>query len=256
MSVATISVVAFASMFGAAIAGMLLRSLLPERYLSTESKEVIRLGAALIATMSAMLLGLLISSTRGAYEEKRNQVIRMTADLIELDILLRDFGAAGRPVRQAMRDAVAPMIDGIWRGHAGAPRPDADAVPDAGTEQILAGIEQLPTLTDGQGARRERAIALGLELAQIQFILFSQPANAISTPFITIVVLWLTFVFGTFTLSAPPNFLIGVVLMVAALSAASAIFLILDLDRPFGGMLQIPAASLRSALPPLDALAP
>jgi len=256
MSALAIAGVAFAAMFGAALVGMLLRSALPERYLSSESKEVVRLGAALIATMAAMLLGLLVSSTRGSYEEKRGQVIHMTADLIELDILMKDYGPEGRAVRQVMRDAVAPMIDSIWRARTEEFRSNADAVPDAGTEKILAGIEQLPTETESQRARRDRAIVLGLELAQIQFILFSQPTNAISLPFITIIVLWLTFVFGTFTLSAPGNPLIVVVLLVAALSAASAIFLILDLDRPFGGLLQIPSLPLRNALPALLAPPP
>lgn len=251
MSVAGISAVAFASMFGAAILGMILRARLPDRYLSAESKEVIRLGTALIATMAAVLLGLLISSTRSSYEEKRGQVIRMTADLIELDILMESYGPEAQPARQVMRDAVPPLIDSIWRGSAARSRPDANAVPDAGTEAILAAIEQLAPQNDRQRARRERALTLGLELAQIQFILFAQPENAISTPFTMVLVLWLTFIFASFSISSPPNALIVAVLLVSALCAASAIFLILDLDRPFGGLLQIPSAPLHDAVPPL-----
>lgn len=255
MSALAISGVAGVAMFGAALAGMLLRSLVPERYLSSESREVIRLGAALIATMAAMLLGLLVSSTRSSYEDKRGEVIHMTADLIELDILMKDYGPEGHAVRRVMRAAIAPMIDSIWRARAGEFRQDADAVPDAGTEAILGAVADLAPQSADQRARRERAIVLGLELAQIQFVLFAQPANAISIPFIAIVVLWLTFVFSTFGLSAPANPLIVVVLLVAALSAASAIFLILDLDRPFGGLLQIPSLPLRNALPALAASA-
>jgi hypothetical protein len=253
MNVIAVSAIAFAAMSAAAILGMLLRSILPDRYLGADSKEAIRLGSALIATMSALLLGLLVSSTRGSYEEKRGQVIRMTADMIELDLLMKDYGAEARPVRQAMRGAVPSMIDGIWRANAGGFRSDANAVPDAGTETVLSDIEQLSPQNEGQRARRERALQVGLDLAQIQLILFAQPANAISTPFITVLVLWLTFIFGTFGICAPPNALTVVVLLVSALSAASAIFLILDLDTPFGGLLQIPSAPLRNALPPLSA---
>ena len=116
---------------------MLLRSIVPDRYLSAESKEVVGLGTALIATMSAVLLGLLISSTRISYEEKRNQVIRMTADIIELDLLLKDYGPEARPARQVMRDAVPLMIDSIWRDNASRFRSEANAVPDAGAEAVL-----------------------------------------------------------------------------------------------------------------------
>src|SRR6185295_16103105 len=105
MSAIAISGVAFAAIFGATVLGTLLRLILPDRYLSAGSKEVMTLGTALIATMSAVLLGLLISATRISYEEKRNQVIRMTADIMELDLIMKDYGPEARPARQVMRDA-------------------------------------------------------------------------------------------------------------------------------------------------------
>jgi len=255
MSAVAISAVAFASIFGAMLLGMLLRSILPDRYLSAGSKEVVTLGTSVIATMSAVLLGLLISSTRTAYEEKRNQVIRMTADVIELDLILKDYGPEARSARQVMRDAVPSMIDSIWRENASQFRPDANAVPDAGAEAVLYQLVQLSPHDDDHRARRERALQVGLNLAQIQLLLFSQPVNAISTPFITVLVLWLTFIFGTFSIYTRANLLIVVVLLVCALAAASAIFLILDLDSPFAGLLQIPSAPLRNAVPPLAAAA-
>lgn len=253
MSAIAIAGIAFASIFGATVFGMLLRTVLPARYLSEESKEVVTLGVTLIATMSAVLLGLLISSTRTAYEEKRSQVVRMTADIIELDLLMKDYGPEARTARQVMRDAVPSMIDFIWRDNASRFRAEANAVPDAGAEAVLYQLAQLSPHDDGQRARRERALQVGLDLAQIQLLLFAQPANAISTPFITVLVLWLSFVFATFSLYARANPLIVVVMFVCALSASSAIFLILDLDRPFVGLLQIPSAPLRHALPPLAA---
>ena len=253
MSAIAISGIAFASIFGATVLSMLLRSILPDRYLSAEAKEVVTLGTALIATMSAVLLGLLISSTRISYEEKRNQVIRMTADIIELDLLLKDYGPEARPARQVMRNAVPPMIDSIWRENAGRFRSEANAVPDAGAEAVLYELQELSPRDDAQRARRDRALQVGLDLAQIQLLLFAQPANAISTPFITVLVLWLTFIFGAFSVYARPNPFIVVVLFLCALAASSAIFLILDLDRPFVGLLQIPSAPLRNALPPLAA---
>jgi hypothetical protein len=252
MSTIAISGIAFASIFTATVLGILLRSFLPERYLSAGSKEVVGLGTALIATMSAVLLGLLISSTRTSYEEKRSQVIQMTADLIELDILLKDYGPEARFARQGMRDAVAPMINSIWRENAGF-RPEANAVPDVGAEAVLSELQTLSPHDDGQRAKLARALQVGLDLARIQLLLFAQPANAISTPFITVLVLWLAFIFATFSLYARANLLTVVILFVCALAASSAIFLILDLDRPFGGLLQIPSAPFRYALPPLAA---
>jgi hypothetical protein len=253
MSAIAISTVAFASIFGATLLGMRLRSILPERYLSAGSREVVTLGVGVIGTMSAVLLGLLISSTRTSYEEKRSQVIRMTADILELDLLLKDYGPEARPARQVMRSAVPTMIDSIWRENGNQFRPDANTAPDAGAEAILYELEQLSPHDEGQRARRERALHVGLDLAQIQLLLFAQPPNAISAPFITVLVLWLAFIFATFSIYMHPNPVIIVVLFICALSASSAIFLILDLDSPFVGLLQIPTAPLRNALPPLAA---
>jgi membrane-bound ClpP family serine protease len=150
-----------------------------------------------------------------------------------------------------MRDAVPPMIDSIWRENASEFRPAADAVPDTGAEAVLYAFQQLAPHDDGQRAKRDRALQVGLEVAKIQLLLFAQPANAISAPFITVLVLWLAFIFAIFSLYAPANTLIVVVLLVCALAASSAIFLILDLDSPFAGLLQIPSAPLRNALPSL-----
>jgi len=252
MSAIAIAAIAFASMSAFALLGMSLRSILPARYLSAESKEVVGLGTALIATMSAVLLGLLISSTRISYEVKRDQVIHMTADLIELDLLLKDYGPEAQPARQGMRDTVPLMINSIWRDSAGLFRAAANTAPDAGAETVLSELQALAPHDDSQRAHRDRALQVGLDLAKIQLLLFAQPANAISTPFITVLVLWLSFLFSTFTLYARPNPLIVVILLVCALAAASAIFLILDLDRPFAGLLQIPSAPFRNALPPLQ----
>ena len=253
MNAIAISAVAFASIFGATLLGMLLGSVLPGRYLSGGSKEVVTLGIGVIATMSAVLLGLLISSTRTSYEEKRSQVIRMTADVIELDLIMKDYGPEARPVRQVMRDAVPQMIDSIWRENASRFRVEANAVPDAGAEAVLAKFMELSPHDEDQRARRERALQIGLDLARMQLLLFAQPANAISAPFITVLVLWLAFIFATFSIYVRANPLIVVVWFVCALSASSAIFLILDLDSPFAGLLQIPSAPLRNALPPLTA---
>ncbi|MDX2170328.1 MAG: hypothetical protein SF182_24865 [Deltaproteobacteria bacterium] len=165
MSALAIAGATFASIAAVTLLGMWLRAFLPDRYLSAESKQVVSLATALIATLSAVLLGLLISSTRTSYEEKRNQVIRMTADLIELDLLLKDYGPDAQPARQAMRNAVPLMIDSIWRDGAGRFRSEANAAPDAGAEAVLYELQALAPRDDSQRAHRDRALLVGLDLA-------------------------------------------------------------------------------------------
>jgi cytosine/uracil/thiamine/allantoin permease len=87
-----ISWIAFACLFGGAVFGMLLRRILPERHLSADSKDVVKLGMGLIATMSALVLGLLIASAKGSYDTQRSEVTQMSADIVQLVRVLAHYG--------------------------------------------------------------------------------------------------------------------------------------------------------------------
>jgi len=96
-----------------------------------------------------------------------------------------------------------------------------------------------------------RAIQLWIDLAQTR-VLFAQTDSAIPMPFLAVLVFWLAAIFVSFGLFARPNPIIVSALFVCALSAASAIFLILELGHPFSGLMEISSAPLSNALPPLD----
>ena len=87
-----ISLLVFALMFGGALAGMALRSLLSEHHLHSDSKDVVKLTAGLIGTLTALVLGLLIASAKTTFDQKANQVRQMTATIILLDDLVTQYG--------------------------------------------------------------------------------------------------------------------------------------------------------------------
>src|SRR5258705_4139671 len=70
-----IALLAFLGIFGAALLGMRIRTALPEHHLSQETKDTVRLGMGLVATMTALLLGLLIAAAKGSYDTQRSEVI-------------------------------------------------------------------------------------------------------------------------------------------------------------------------------------
>jgi hypothetical protein len=63
-----------------------------------------------------------------------------------------------------------------------------------------------------------------------------------------VLVFWLAIIFASFGLFAPRNATVIAAFVVCALSVSGAIFLILELDRSFEGMLQVSSAPLRAAL--------
>src|SRR5438477_188143 len=99
------------------------------------------------------------------------------------------------------------------------------------------------------------ALVLGLliatDIAQTRLLLFAQTNNSIPMPFLVVLIFWLTIIFGTFGLFTKPNAIVFSSLFVFALSAAGAIYLVLELGQPFAGLMQISSAPLRNALMPL-----
>jgi hypothetical protein len=95
--------------------GILLRRVLPEQHLSKDSQDVVRLGVGLIATMAALVPGLLIAAAKSSFDSQNTQIRQITADLILLDDLLAQYGPEARPIREQMRNSIAPFADRPWR---------------------------------------------------------------------------------------------------------------------------------------------
>jgi hypothetical protein len=109
-------------------------------------------------------------------------------------------------------------------------------------------IEELTPKNDAQRALQAQAMKTATDIGQARWVLFAQKGGSIPTPFLVVMVSWVTLLFASFSLFAPPNVTVVVTLLVCAFAISSAIFLILELDQPFGGMIQISSAPLRNAL--------
>ncbi len=247
MSPIQFAAVAFACIMASAICGALIRSRLPEHHVSGDSKDVIKLSIALVATMSALVLALLFASTRTSFERSSSLVSRMTADITELDRVLRNYGPDAQPVRDALRAEIQPIIDSIWREQAIARGVKSDDT-RAPEEEVLFMLQEMRPANDRQRALHARALQVSADLAQTQLALFAQPMDSISNTFLIVLIIWLMFIFGIFSLSAPPNPTLFVVITMCIVSASAAFYLILELGLPFGGLMQLSSDPLRNAL--------
>ena len=111
MSPLVLSCIIFALVLAGILLGILLRRLVPDHHLSKESQDVVRLGVGLIATIAALVLGLLIAAAKSSFDTQSSQIKQFTADLILLDDLLGQYGPETTPIRARMRSAVAPLAD-------------------------------------------------------------------------------------------------------------------------------------------------
>jgi Protein of unknown function (DUF4239) len=246
MSALTVSGIVFVLTLGGIFIGTLLRRTLPEHHLSDDTKDVVRLGVGLTATMAALVLGLLIAAAKTSFDTQTSQVRQITANLILLDNILAQYGPEARPVREQIRSTVGPFADRLWHEkEAGVSVPfETDGAP----ERVYLDIQKLSPHDDLQSSLKSRAVQISNDLAQVRFLLFVESENLIPTPFLGVLAFWLMIIFASFSLFSPLNVTVVTCLLLFALSAACAIFLILELSRPFTGLLSISSAPLRHAL--------
>lgn len=223
---------------GAVLIGSVLRRILPEDHFSTDTKETVKLAMGLLATMAALLLGLLVASAKSSHDNARSEVIQMAAKVVFLDRVLTGYGPESAEVRALLRNAIEQLA------HHSTQLPNVNThvnlAPDrqAGNAIYLA-IQQLTPRDEMQRNLKAQATTLAVELGQHRTLLMAQSIPSISMPLLVVVVCWLVVIFAGFSVIAPRNVISTTALMVSALSAAAAIFLILELDRPFSGLLRI-----------------
>jgi len=247
----TTSWIVFACVFAGALLGMLLRRILPRHHLSEDSKDIVKLGMGLIATMAALVLALLIASAESSHDTQSKGVTEMAADFILLDRTLTRYGPETKEMRSLIPVTVAAILDQTWMGDAYRSE-NLDRALGAGAEPFFQKMRHLEPRDDFQRAVYAQALQIGMELGQKRSLLLEETGGSIPAPFLVMLVFWLTLIFASFGLFAPTNSTVIAILFACALSVAGAIFLILELDRPFQGLLQISNTPLRDALMYLD----
>jgi hypothetical protein len=249
MNSLAISGIVFACIFGGTILGMILRAILPEKHLSAETKDLVKLGMGLIGTMTALVLGLLIASAKSSFDTQRNGLAQMSGNVIVLDRALALYGPESKDAREMLRASVADMLQRTWPSeNSELGQTGGKSATEGKYEGLYEKIQELAPKTDAQRAFQAQALKTALDIGQSRWLLFAQRGSSIPTPFLMVMVAWLTLILASFSLFAPPNPTVFITLLICALAVSSAIFLILELDRPFDGMIQISSAPVRNAL--------
>ena len=229
--------------------GIWLHKVLPEHHLDVASKDTIKLGAGLLATLAALVLGLLVSSAKGSFDAMNAGIAQAGAKVLQADHLLADYGPETKDVREQLRNIVASSIDRIWpeeKGRTGGLRA-MELLDDAG-KLYKTKLRELTPTNDFQKSRLAQAVQLSDEVLQTRLLLMEGQQTNLPATFIVVLVFWLTGLFISFGLFAPSNGMVLAVLLICALSVSSAIFLILEMNRPLDGFIKASNAPLRKAV--------
>ena len=248
MNALAIAVIVLACVFGGVLAGLSVRTRLPDHHVKDESKEIIKLGIGVISTMAALVLGLLVSSAKSSFDRTGDELTLASAKVVQLDSVLVQYGPGASEIRGRLRQIFRGTVDGLLSQDSA--RLAQVRAPTAGAhfEEFQAAIRALAPTSDDQRSLRSQAQALVEEMSATRALLVLQQHGSISTPLLVVVVAWLTLIFVGFGLFAPRNATVIVSLFLCALAVSGAIFLILEMDDPLAGMVRISDEPMRRAL--------
>lgn len=248
MSELAIAVIVFACVFGSALLGLFLRAMLPEHHLSPESKDVVKLAMGLIATMAALVLGLLTASAKSSFDLQNAETVHTAADIIRLDRALARYGPETKEIRDLLKRAVAFRINLMWPEDRSAPGKLDSPEMTRATEGLEDKIRELSPRNDSQREFKSRALQLSGDLLATRWLRIAQLSDPVPLVFLVVLVFWLAILFGTFGLFAPRNLTVIAALVLCAVAVAGSTFLILEMHRPFEGLMKISSAPMHYAL--------
>jgi len=239
--------------FAGAVLGMLIRRKLPESHLSDETQSVVRLTMGVVGTLTAMVLGLLVATASTMFNTRNQEITQVAAKVIQLESLLRRYGPEADGERDLLHRYTAMKLQDLF------PRGSAKPVlQNPRTTTLFEELEDRLAAMEGHSTQQRwmvsQAQALITEIAEVRWLLVEQDVLGIPVPVLLVVLFWLCLLFMSFGLFAPPNVTVTVVLFLCALAGAGAIQTILDLSRPFEGVIRVSAEPLRHALEVIDHL--
>jgi hypothetical protein len=232
--------------FGCALLGMLLSAVLPANHLNADSKDMVKLGMGLIATMTAILLGLLIASAKSFYDTQNSELTEMSAKVVLLDRVLAHYGPEAKEARELLQGAVSRILDAMW-SQGGQQNSQTGSAP-GGAEIVYENIQGFSPQNDTQHSLQTQALNIAIDLGKTRWLMFAQGSSSVSPPLLVVVIFWLALIFCSFGLLAPRNVTVVATLCLCALSVSAAIFLVLQMYSPFEGVVQVSSTPLRSAL--------
>src|SRR5215468_8995320 len=218
MTSLTIGIISAACICGGAVVGYALQRVLPKHHLSKDAQDAVKLAVGVIATSTALVLGLLVSSSKAQFDAMGSRLVQFGANLIVLDNTLAEYGPEAKPAREQLRRGVETTLQRLW-------------------PEERRGRSTLAAMERGNDIDALRAMLLELK-----------PMTDEQRALLGVLVFWLTLLFVSFGLFAPRNWMVFLALVVSACSMAAAIFLVLEMNSPLDGLMKISSAPLRKAL--------
>lgn len=242
----TIGFVSFAAIFGGSLIGLFAAHRLPGHHLSKETQSAITVSVAVLGTLSALVLGLMITAANSSFSARAEQVRELSLQLIRMDRNLRRYGPETEVARAKLHEWAVAKTRQLFpvKGQA---NPSS-----AQTIIMLEGIQDalldLKPQDERQTYLRTLCLRLSSTMIEARWALETRAAHSIPVPFLVLLIFWLSIVFASFGLFAPANVITIAALLLCSVAVAGGIYMIEELDKPVSGFVHLPPDSMERAL--------
>ena len=248
MNPSVIALIMLVLVFGGALFGLWLQKVLPDQHLTTETKEIVRLSTALVATISALILSLLVSSAKSSFDRFDDELTQNAARVVMLDRTLDEYGPQADAIRALIKSGYARRIELLFSSDAAAKDAVDGSLAVALEENIDSRLFALTPTGPVQQGLQARAVELNGEINMTRALIHAQRQDSMPTALLIVLGGWLALIFATFGLFAPRNAVVAGALLACSMSASGAVFLILEINSPFNGLISLSSAPMQEAL--------
>jgi hypothetical protein len=248
MSSLTIAAIVSGCVFSGSLLGMWLSYCLPEHHRSAESRDAVKLATGMLSVLAALVLGLLIASVKNSFDNTDSEIRHFAATLILLNQTLADYGPETAEARQMLRSYTVHALADNW--------PEKGATPirmeDVEAGKLLDGVRNAVLGLSGgdprRAALRAEAASLAEDALKTRWLLIERAGSSIQTLFLEILIIWITLIFISFGYNAPRNATVTATFILSAAALAGCIFLIVEMDSPFEGLITVSSTPMHDAL--------
>ncbi|MEA2738006.1 MAG: hypothetical protein QOH05_1313 [Acetobacteraceae bacterium] len=252
MTTITASLMVAVCIFCGGIGGLFLHRVLPRDHVTRETLDVIKLGAGMLSVLASLVLGLLIATAKTSYDTTDQAIRNYAAELALLNETLRDYGGVASVPRDLLRDYTRHFLREGWPSDGRRPVMEDDEKTRVLLEHVRESIRALKPVDKMQGALQDEAIGINMNLLRQRWLLIEQQGPNVQRVVLVVLVSWITAIFASFGLNAPRNGTVTVAFVICALAIGGSIFLILEMDRPLDGVMQISSWPVENVLKRMD----
>lgn len=248
MNALAVAAVVAACVMAGGLFGLRLRRTVPDSHFTQSTQDTIKLGTNMVSVLTSLVLGLLITTAKSSSSAIEREIRGYAAELILLDATLRDLGPDANTSRRLLRSYTAQTLQDVWPKRGDRPASFDDPSAGALLMQVRQAIRALSPADTAQRWLQEQALQATTSLQRQRWQLIEQAGSSVRPLIIVIVVCWIIVIFTSFGLNAEANATVAAVFFVCSISIGGAVFLVLEIDSPFDGLLRISDVPLRNAL--------